>query len=45
MTLQVGERFPAFTAKTQDGETLNLAEYQAGKNLVVFFYVRANTRG
>lgn len=45
MTLEAGVRFPAFTGKTQDGETLNLADYQAGKKLVVFFYPAATTRG
>jgi peroxiredoxin Q/BCP len=43
--MEAGERFPDFTAQTQDGEELNLARYQAGKNLIVFFYPRAMTSG
>ena len=45
MTLEMGQPFPGFAAKNQDGETLNLADYQSGKKLVVFFYPKATTRG
>jgi peroxiredoxin Q/BCP len=43
-TLQVGDKVPDFSAKDQDGNTINLSDY-AGKKLVVFFYPRANTPG
>ena len=34
--MEAGERFPDFTAQTQDDEEINLAKYQAGQNLVLF---------
>ncbi|WP_299536664.1 thioredoxin-dependent thiol peroxidase [Ulvibacterium sp.] len=43
-TLQVGDKVPAFNAKDQDGNTINLSDYK-GKKLIVFFYPRANTPG
>jgi len=43
-TLQVGDKVPAFSAKDQDGNTINLSDYH-GKKLIVFFYPRANTPG
>ncbi len=43
-TLQVGDKVPSFSAQDQDGNTINLSDY-SGKNLVVFFYPRANTPG
>lgn len=43
-TLNVGDTVPSFTAHDQDGNTINLSDY-SGKNLVVFFYPRANTPG
>ena len=45
MTIESGQRFPGFTGQTHDGKTLNLADYHAGKKLVVFFYPAATTRG
>ncbi|RDY61695.1 thioredoxin-dependent thiol peroxidase [Flagellimonas nanhaiensis] len=42
--LKVGDKVPDFSAKDQDGNTINLSDYQ-GKKLVVFFYPRANTPG
>lgn len=42
---QAGDAFPAFVAETQEGETLDLTAHRAGKNLVAFFYPRANTPG
>ena len=42
--LKVGDKVPEFSAKDQDGNTINLNDYQ-GKKLVVFFYPRANTPG
>ncbi len=43
-TLKVGEMVPAFSAQDQEGNTINLSDY-SGKNLIVFFYPRANTPG
>ncbi len=41
-TLQKGDKVPEFTAKDQDGNVIKLSDYK-GKNLVVFFYPKANT--
>nr|WP_299172873.1 thioredoxin-dependent thiol peroxidase [uncultured Allomuricauda sp.] len=41
-TLKVGDKVPEFSAKDQDGNTINLSDFK-GKKLVVFFYPRANT--
>jgi len=43
-TLKVGDKVPAFSAKDQDGNTINLSDY-SGKKLIVFFYPKANTPG
>ncbi|MFT6797558.1 MAG: peroxiredoxin Q/BCP [Maribacter sp.] len=43
-TLNVGDIVPSFSAPNQDGNTINLSDY-SGKNLIVFFYPRANTPG
>jgi peroxiredoxin Q/BCP len=43
--MEAGERFPDFTAQTQDGEELDLAKYRGDKKLVLFFYPRAMTSG
>ncbi|MFS4455707.1 thioredoxin-dependent thiol peroxidase [Maribacter sp. 2304DJ31-5] len=43
-TLKVGDKVPAFFAKDQDGNTINLSDYE-GKKLIVFFYPAANTPG
>lgn len=45
MALQTGESFPDFTALDHDGHSVNLNTYRDGKNLVVFFYPKATTRG
>ncbi len=42
--LKEGDKVPHFSSKDQDGNVINLSDY-AGKNLVVFFYPRANTPG
>ncbi|MEL6976686.1 MAG: thioredoxin-dependent thiol peroxidase [Bacteroidota bacterium] len=42
--LKVGDKVPEFSAKDQDGNTVNLSDYK-DKKLVVFFYPRANTPG
>lgn len=39
-----GDKVPDFSAKDQDGNTIKLSDYK-GKNLVIFFYPRANTPG
>jgi peroxiredoxin Q/BCP len=43
-TLKIGDNAPNFSAKDQDGNTHNLANY-AGKKLVIFFYPKASTPG
>ena len=43
-TLRLGDKVPSFSAKDQDGNTINLSDYK-GKKLIVFFYPRANTPG
>ena len=43
-TLNVGDIVPSFSAPDQDGKIINLSDY-TGKNLIVFFYPRANTPG
>jgi peroxiredoxin Q/BCP len=43
-TLKVGDKVPPFSAKDQDGNTINLSDY-SGKKLIVFFYPAANTPG
>tara|TARA_Y100001933_G_scaffold156114_1_gene154365 strand:+ start:6687 stop:7133 length:447 start_codon:yes stop_codon:yes gene_type:complete len=42
--LKVGDKVPDFSAKDQDGNTINLSDYK-GKKLVVFFYPKASTPG
>ena len=34
-TLKVGDKVPSFSAKDQDGNTVNLSDYK-GKKLIVF---------
>lgn len=43
-TLKVGDKVPEFSVNDQDGNTVNLSDYQ-GKKLIVFFYPAANTPG
>lgn len=43
-TLKEGDKVPTFSAKDQDGNTINLSDYK-GKKLIVFFYPKANTPG
>lgn len=40
--LKVGDKVPNFTAKDQDGNTINAHDY-SGKKLIVFFYPAADT--
>ncbi len=43
-TLKVGDNAPNFSAKDEDGNTVNLSDFK-GKKLVVFFYPKASTPG
>jgi peroxiredoxin Q/BCP len=43
-TLKEGDKVPAFSAKDQDGNTIELSDYK-GKKLIVFFYPKASTPG
>jgi peroxiredoxin Q/BCP len=42
--LKEGDKAPGFRATADDGETVSLADYK-GKNLVLYFYPKANTPG
>jgi len=44
VTLEAGEKAPAFTLKDQDGKTHKLADY-AGKTVVLYFYPKDDTPG
>ncbi len=44
ITLNEGDKAPAFTAKDQNGNTISLADYK-GKNLILYFYPKDNTPG
>jgi peroxiredoxin Q/BCP len=44
ITLEAGDRAPAFTLKDQDGRTHRLADY-AGKTVVLYFYPKDDTPG
>ncbi len=43
--LAIGDKAPAFTAKTDDDSTWKLADYVGKKNVVVYFYPAAMTGG
>jgi peroxiredoxin Q/BCP len=45
MAVQVGDSFPAFNAPAHEGGKLDLGSFRGKKNLVVFFYPKANTPG
>lgn len=45
MAVEAGQPFPSYTATSQEGEGVNLADYRGNDNLVVFFYPRAGTSG
>lgn len=42
VTLQEGDKAPAFTGKDQDGKTISLSDYK-GKKLLLYFYPAAGT--
>jgi len=44
MSLKEGEKAPPFEAKTDDGRTVKLADFQ-GKNVVLYFYPKDDTPG
>ncbi|MBU3662478.1 MAG: thioredoxin-dependent thiol peroxidase [Bacteroidetes bacterium] len=44
MTLQAGDKAPAFKAKNENGETVSLADFK-GKKLVLYFYPKDDTPG
>ena len=43
MLLKSGEKAPAFTLPDADMETIDLANYQGRKNIVLFFYSKSGT--
>lgn len=43
-TLKIGDTVSEFSAKDQDGNTIQLSDYK-GKKLIVFFYPKASTPG
>lgn len=43
-TLKVGDKAPNFSSIDQNGETINLSDYN-GRKLVLFFYPKASTPG
>ena len=43
-TLKIGDIVPDFSAKDQDGNTINLSDYK-GEKLIIFFYPKASTPG
>jgi peroxiredoxin Q/BCP len=44
ITLQAGDKAPAFKARNENGETVSLADYK-GKKLVLYFYPKDDTPG
>lgn len=44
ITLQAGDKAPAFKAKNENGETVSLADFK-GKKLVLYFYPKDDTPG
>jgi thioredoxin-dependent peroxiredoxin len=42
--LKEGDKAPDFSANADDGRTVSLADYK-GKNLILYFYPKANTSG
>jgi peroxiredoxin Q/BCP len=44
MSVEIGRKAPDFTAQDQDGNTINLSDYN-GKKVVLYFYPKDNTPG
>jgi peroxiredoxin Q/BCP len=42
--MEVNDKAPEFSLANQDGQTVSLKDYR-GKNVVLFFYPKANTPG
>lgn len=42
--LKEGDKAPAFSVTADEGQNVSLADYR-GKNLVLYFYPKANTPG
>jgi peroxiredoxin Q/BCP len=42
--LKVGDKAPDFSVPADDGEIISLSDYR-GRNLVLYFYPKANTPG
>ena len=42
--MEVNDKAPEFSLANEDGETVSLKDYR-GKNVVLFFYPKANTPG
>ena len=42
--LKEGDKAPSFSVKADDGATISLSDYR-GRNLVLYFYPKANTPG
>jgi peroxiredoxin Q/BCP len=45
VTLQIGDRAPDFSVRTQNGETISLSDYLGKKTLVLYFYPKDDTPG
>ncbi len=45
MAIKEGDLFPAITAKTHTGETIDLGEYRGQRHVVLYFYPRDLTPG
>lgn len=44
MKLQVGQKAPDFSARTQDGDLIRMSDQQ-GKKIILYFYPKDNTAG
>ena len=44
MMLKEGDKAPDFRETADDGETVSLKDYR-GKNVILYFYPKANTPG
>jgi thioredoxin-dependent peroxiredoxin len=42
-SIQAGDRAPEFTAQSQTGQTVSLAEFRGSKTVVLFFYPKDGT--